>query len=78
MPISQELLEEIKILSLFNLETTQQGIKVHSDAANGCINAAQRLYDKGILSLPDGGYLTDLGHEAAEHAQTLLSILKQS
>ncbi len=77
MPISQELLEEIKILSLFNLETTQQGIKIHSDAAKASIQAAERLFDKGIVTLPDGGYLTDMGHEAAEHAQLLLSLLKQ-
>ncbi|WP_251359699.1 TIGR02647 family protein [Kangiella sp. TOML190] len=77
MPISQELLEEIKLLSLFNLETTQQGIKIHSDATKSSISAAQRLYDKGIVTLPDGGYLTDMGHEAAEHAQLLLSLLKQ-
>jgi uncharacterized protein (TIGR02647 family) len=28
-----------------------------------------------LISLPDGGYLTSLGLDAAEHAQALLTIL---
>ncbi len=77
MSISNELLEEIRLLAMFNLDTTQQGIKIHSSASQASIQAAQSLFDKGITSLPDGGYLTDMGHEAAEHAQLLLSLLKQ-
>lgn len=75
MKLEAEILEEIRILSLYNLDSMQQGIKVHSNADNLCIEAAKRLYEKGITTLPDGGYLTDLGHEAAEHAQGLLRIL---
>lgn len=72
---SPELFEEIKILGLFNLSTTQEGIKVHSTAAPEAIAAARRLYDKGLITKDDGGYLTTLGHEAAQHAQDLLTIL---
>ncbi|WP_136253122.1 TIGR02647 family protein [Onishia niordana] len=72
---SPELFEEIKILGLFNLSTTQEGIKVHSTAAPEAIEAARRLYDKGLITKDDGGYLTTLGHEAAQHAQDLLTIL---
>ncbi|MDI4639330.1 MULTISPECIES: TIGR02647 family protein [Halomonadaceae] len=72
---SPELFEEMKILGLFNLTTTQEGIKVHSSAAPEAISAAQRLYDKGLITQDDGGYLTSLGHEAAQHAQDLLTIL---
>ncbi|HAA39945.1 MAG TPA: TIGR02647 family protein, partial [Pseudomonas sp.] len=30
---------------------------------------------KGLIDQPDGGYLTSLGRDAAEQAQTLLTIL---
>jgi uncharacterized protein (TIGR02647 family) len=39
------------------------------------IDAAIRLYQKKLITQNDGGYLTDLGREAAEHADALLSIL---
>ncbi|MEN8801281.1 MAG: TIGR02647 family protein [Thiogranum sp.] len=35
----------------------------------------QRLHGKGLVTERDGGYLTDLGREAAEHAQAALTIL---
>ena len=38
--------------------------------------AAERLHAKGLLTQPDGGYLTSLGLDAAEHSQTLLTILR--
>jgi len=37
--------------------------------------AARRLYEKDLIDQPDGGYLTSLGRDAAEHAQSLLTIL---
>lgn len=78
MPFKPDLAEEINVLLQFNLETTQQGIKVHHDARPELICATKRLFDKGLISRDDGGYLTDLGHEAAEHAQNLLQLLKPS
>lgn len=58
-----------------NLTTTQQGIKVHKSADPAIIVAMQRLHNKGLVTEIDGGYLTDLGREAAEHAQAALTIL---
>lgn len=76
MAFTPDLVAELEILALFNLDSTQEGIKVHHTAAATAIAAAQRLYDKGLISQPDGGYLTSLGLDAAEHAQGLLTILK--
>ncbi len=76
MALTTELAEEINLLALFNLATTQEGIKVHNDAGPQAVAAARRLYEKGIISQIDGGYLTDLGIEAAEHAQRVLTILR--
>lgn len=76
MPYSRDMIEELNVLSLFNLDTDLEGIKVHSSAGEAKIAAAQRLYDKGLTSQVDGGYLTSLGRTAAEHTQALLQILK--
>ena len=76
MPYSSALSEELNILARYNLKTTQEGIKIHSSAQPEVISAAQRLFDKGLISQTDGGYLTELGRKAAEHAQDLLLIMK--
>ena len=75
MTYTPEIVEEINILARYNLESTQQGLKIHSSAEPQVIAATQRLFDKGLISQPDGGFLTSLGITAAEHAQNLLQIL---
>ena len=75
MPYTQDLVDEINILVRYNLSTTQEGIKVHKTAAPEIIAATKRLYEKGLVTQEDGGYLTSLGHEAAEQAQTVLDLL---
>jgi uncharacterized protein (TIGR02647 family) len=75
MKFNDQLVAEIRFLTLFNLESHQEGIKVHANAEPIMIAAAKRLFDKGLVSQDDGGYLTDLGIEAAEHADKLLTIL---
>ena len=75
MTLSAELIEELKILSLYNLSSIQEGIKVHGSATEESISAAKKLFEKGLTSQSDGGYLTDLGIEAAEHIQATLTIL---
>ena len=76
MPFSEAIMDELNILALFNLETTQEGLKIHSTAAEGVIAAAQRLFDKGLTTQPDGGYLTEMGRRASVHAQDLLSLIQ--
>jgi uncharacterized protein (TIGR02647 family) len=75
MPIQQALVDEIEVLLRYNLDSTQEGIKVHHTAREGLIEATKRLHEKGLVDSDDGGYLTDLGHEAAEHTQAALRIL---
>ncbi len=76
MALSQEIIDEINLLALFNLESTQEGIKVHTQTNPQAAAAAERLFKKGIVTQQDGGYLTDLGIESAEHLQRLLLILQ--
>ncbi len=76
MPYTPELVDELNILVRYNLSTTQEGIKVHKSTATPEIVAAtERLYNKGLITQEDGGYLTAMGHEAAEQAQTVLNLL---
>lgn len=77
MPFTPELVEELNLLAMFNLHSTQEGIKVHQhSAAPEAVSAAQRLHRKGLTTQVDGGYLTQLGIEVAEHAQRVLDILE--
>ncbi|MGH1463299.1 MAG: TIGR02647 family protein [Neptuniibacter sp.] len=75
MPYNEALVQELNVLNLFSLNSTQEGIKVHSSAKPEVIAATQRLHEKGLITQVDGGYLTPLGHDAAECSQTLLTIL---
>lgn len=76
MPYTPDIVDELNMLVRYNLETTLEGIKVHkTEAAPSIVAATKRLYDKGLITREDGGYLTHLGHEAAEQAQMLLRLL---
>ncbi len=77
MAYNLQIIEELNILAQYNLTTTQEGLKIHtSTAETRVIEAAQRLFDKGLTSQVDGGYLTELGRRAAQHAQDLLLIMQ--
>jgi len=78
MSYSAERVAELNVLCQFNLENLQEGLKVHHSADAATIAAFERLHQKGLTSQPDGGYLTSLGRDAAEHAQTLLTILTET
>jgi uncharacterized protein (TIGR02647 family) len=71
MTFSAEMVDELNLLLKFPNKSLMQGIKVHGDAEPVMVAAAQRLFDKGVITLPDGGYLTDLGHDLIEHAQVV-------
>jgi uncharacterized protein (TIGR02647 family) len=73
---SAELLDELNLLCLYNLDTTQAGLKVHAGSASpGAVAAAERLFAKGLVTQADGGYLTPRGREAAYFAQELTGLL---
>jgi uncharacterized protein (TIGR02647 family) len=76
MMSSNDRMEEIKLLNQFNLESIASGIKVHAhEASPEMVGAAARLFNKGLTDHVDGGYLPDLGIEAANHAQILMRLL---
>jgi uncharacterized protein (TIGR02647 family) len=69
------MVEELNLILKFPNKSLMQGLKVRKDADPEVIAAAKRLHEKGIVQQPDGGYLTDLGHDLAEHVQVLQSAL---
>ncbi|MDP2810025.1 MAG: TIGR02647 family protein [Rhodocyclaceae bacterium] len=75
MPFAPELVDELNTLLRFDVETGQQGIKVHKAAGAAIVAATARLHAKGLITLADGGYLTRSGRQAAEHAQAALKLL---
>lgn len=75
MSYTPDNIAELEVLMLYDLSTTQEGIKVHKTAEPSKISAAQRLFEKGFITQVDGGYLTSLGRKAAEHTQFLYTML---
>lgn len=75
MSFTREQIEELDVLLHFKMDSALKGIKVHKSARPEMIAAVERLYEKGMLTQVDGGYLTDLGLKATEHAQALLTML---
>ncbi|GAC22428.1 MAG: TIGR02647 family protein [Alteromonadaceae bacterium] len=75
MSLTNEMVSEFNLLLKFPTTSLMQGLKIHHDAEPAVVDAAKRLFEKGIVTLPDGGYLTDLGHDLIEHAQVVQSAL---
>jgi len=75
MSYSKENRAELDVLLLFDSATSLEGIKIHKMADPELISAAQRLFEGGFITLVDGGYLTPLGREAAEHVHALFAML---
>ncbi|WP_420588320.1 TIGR02647 family protein [Bacterioplanoides sp.] len=76
MPYRADIVDELNLLVKFDRHSSMQtGIKVHHDAAPEMVAAAKRLFDKGLTTQTDGGYLTDRGVELAERAHELVSAL---
>lgn len=78
MSFTASTLEQLNLLLQFDSASHDRGIKVHSSARPEVIDACQRLFDRGLVSQHDGGYLTDAGIEALEHAQSLAGLLGAS
>ena len=75
MQLDPLLIDEVNLLLKFKLDTVQSGLKIHHDAEQRVQQAAQRLFDKGFISQVDGGYLTELGRELAEHSHNAINLL---
>lgn len=75
MAFNQDKTDELNLLLKFPTQSLMQGLKIHHDASQSMVLAAERLYEKGLITQPDGGYLTDLGIDVADHARQVASAL---
>lgn len=75
MNLTPDMIDEMDLLLKFDLTSAQVGLKIHSSAAPEVVAAGQRLFDKKLVDHADGGFLTPLGHEAAEQLQAIHQIL---
>lgn len=76
MDINEDFIADVELLNLFELDSSQEGLKIHQDATPKRIASARRLFESKLVTQMDGGYLTPLGMQAAEHAQALVRILR--
>ena len=76
MALNEEFAADVELLNLFELDSSQTGLKIHHVASPERIASAKRLFESDLTTQLDGGYLTPLGIRAAEHAQALVRILK--
>lgn len=75
MLLTADLVDEMNTLLLYNITNTQEGIKIHTSAEASKIAAAKRLFNKGLITQEDGGYLTVLGREATEQLHMAHTIM---
>jgi len=75
MSYSTQNIAELDVLMLFSSLSGLEGVKIHKTAEASMITAAQQLYEGGFITQVDGGYLTPLGVQAAEHAHSLFTML---
>ena len=55
MKFTPEHIAELNLLLQFDISSAATGIKVHSNAPSETVSAIERLYQKGLCTLPDGG-----------------------
>ena len=74
MQIDHELVEELSLLRRFGMGGPV-AMDVHDNPDPAVIAAAARMHEKGLITSPEGGQLTDNGREAVEHLEQLLNLL---
>ena len=75
MQLDPELIEELSLLRRISLNLSEEEIDFSSLGDRTVVAAAGRLFEKGIISSPDGGHLTDSGRDAVEHMKRLFNEL---
>lgn len=74
MHIDPELIDELNLLRRFSMGGPV-AMNVHDNPDPAVIAAAERMFDKGLISTAEGGQLTDTGREAIEHMERLFNLL---
>ena len=75
MHLDPELVEELNLLMHILTNSSPEDVNISANADPAMIAAAQRLFDKGLVSTELGGQLTDAGREAADHLNRLTNLM---
>jgi uncharacterized protein (TIGR02647 family) len=68
-------IQDLALLARFDLTNLELGIKLHQDSDPELRESAQRLFQKGVITEADGGYLTPFGVSLLEYLDHLLNAL---
>ena len=74
MHLDPELIEELTLLRRFGMGGPV-AMDVHDNPDPAVVAAAVRMHEKGLITEPDGGALTDAGREAVGHMNQLFNLL---
>lgn len=74
MHIDPELIDELNLLRRFSMGGPV-AMSLHDNPDPAVIAAAERMFEKGLISTPEGGQLTDTGREAIEHMERLFNLI---
>jgi uncharacterized protein (TIGR02647 family) len=74
MHIEPELIDELSLLRRFSMGGPV-AMNVHDNPDPAVIAAAERMFEKGLITTAEGGQLTDSGREAIEHMEGLFNLL---
>ncbi len=74
MQIDPELIDELALLRRFSMGGPV-AMDVHDNPDPAVTAAAGRMHEKGLITEPEGGQLTDSGREAVEHMNALFNLL---
>ena len=74
MHIDPELIDELALLRRFSMGGPV-AMDVHDNPDPAIVAAAERMHEKGLITEPDGGELTDNGRQAIEHMEKLFNLL---
>ena len=69
-------LADLNLLAQFDSKNLEQGLKLHQGSDESLRAAALRLHAKGVITAPDGGYLTPCGVSLLEHLEHLVQALQ--
>ncbi|MCZ6578011.1 MAG: DUF5669 family protein [Gammaproteobacteria bacterium] len=75
MQLDPELIEELSLLRRISQDSSLDVANLRSSGDPGVSAAAERLAQKGILSLTGDAGLTESGIEAADHMNRLFNLL---
>jgi len=73
--ITEHFVDDLKLLACYDPANLEQGIKLHENCATSLREAGGRLHALGMITEPDGGYLTPFGITMVEHMQHLITAL---